>query len=90
MATSGSSADHDKDIVIHIDKKQFRVENSTMTGAQLRALPSPPIGSERDLYEEVPAGEDVLIGDDQPVELKSGMHFFTTPHSITPGARASR
>jgi hypothetical protein len=80
-----SGSDHPKEIVIHIDKQQFKVEVTQMTGAQLRALPPHPIGPDRDLYEEVPAGEDILIGDDQSVELKSGMHFFTTPHSITPG-----
>lgn len=74
-----------KETVIFIDKKQFKVPEPSLTGSQLRHLPNPPIGPGRDLYEEVPGGEDLLIGEDQRVELKDGMHFFTTPHSITPG-----
>ncbi len=74
-----------KEAVIFIDKVQFKVPESRLPGAQLRQLPTPPIGPDRDLYEEVPGGEDLPVGDDQAVELKDGMHFFTTPHSITPG-----
>ncbi len=76
---------HDKEVVIFIDKQQFKVDAGSLTGERLRELPKPPIGPDRDLYEEVPGGEDILVGDDQSVTLKNGMHFFTTPHSITPG-----
>jgi hypothetical protein len=74
-----------KETVIFIDKKQFKVAAESLTGAQLRQLPHPPIGDDRDLYREVPGGEDVLVGDGDAVQLKDGMHFFTTPHTINPG-----
>lgn len=77
--------DHDHELVIFIDKQSFEVEAKSLTGAQLRALPTPPIGPDRDLYEELPGGEDKLVGDDTAVKLKKGMEFFTAPHSITPG-----
>jgi hypothetical protein len=78
---------HDK-VTIHIDKDTFQVEQKSMTGAELRGLPAPPIGPERDLFQVVPGADDVPIADDQSVELKDGMHFFTAPSTITPGVDA--
>ncbi len=72
--------------VIHIDKQQYRVED-TMTGAQLRLLPTPPIGSEFDLWQEMPGGQDILIKDDVSYQMKNGLHFFTAPANINPGTR---
>lgn len=74
-----------KQIVIHVDRKQFKVAEGKMTGAQLRALPDPDIGLEFDLWLEVPGGEDRRIGNEEPVALKNGMHFFTAPSVINPG-----
>jgi hypothetical protein len=71
---------------ITIDKEHFTVHVQSLTGGELRALPSPPIGADRDLYEEVPGpGEDVLIEDATVVQMRNGLHLFTTPHTITPG-----
>ncbi len=84
-ADTSAKGDH-KSIVIHIDRAEFKVTSEAMTGAQLRQLPTPPIGPDHDLYLEVPGpGDDELIADDRSVELKNGMHFFTAPHAITPG-----
>jgi hypothetical protein len=75
---------------IKIDKESFTVEATSLTGRELRNLPNPPIGPERDLYLAVPGpGEDRRIGDDEAIELKDGMHFFTAPATITPGQHAS-
>lgn len=71
---------------IHIDRDMFKVTATSMTGAQLRALPTPAIGSDRDLYLVVPGGQDLLVGDDQPIDLKPGTHFVTAPRAVTPGA----
>ena len=30
-------------------------------------------------------GIDVLVGDEQVVQLREGMHFFTAPANINPG-----
>lgn len=74
---------------IKIDKESFTVAADVMTGQELRNLPQPPIGAERDLYLSVPGpGEDRRIGDSDSVDLKDGMHFFTAPASITPGRHA--
>ena len=79
---------HDK-FTIKIDKDTFHVDKSPMTGQELRGLPTPPIGSDRDLFLVVPGpADDELIGDDEQVELKDGMHFFTAPSTINPGANA--
>lgn len=75
----------DKQIVIHIDRKQFKVAEGEMTGAQLRVLPDPDVGSEFDFWLEVPGGEDRQIGNEESVKLKNGMHFFTAPSVINPG-----
>ncbi len=53
-----------KAYVIFIDREQFKVESDVMTGAELRALPTPPIGQDRDLWEEIPGhGDDRKIND---------------------------
>jgi len=75
------------EINIHIDKKMYKVQGPTMTGAQIRAVPTPPIGPDRDLYRVVPGqGDDPKIGDTEIVELKEGMHFYSAPPTINPGA----
>lgn len=85
----GGGGGHRK-VTIKIDKETFHVEAETMTGQELRALPNPAIGAERDLFLVVPGpAEDILVGSDQSIELKDGMHFFTAPSTINPGVDAS-
>jgi len=71
---------------IQIDRVHYKVKLRQMTGLQLRHVPSPPIGPDRDLFEVVPGGSDRKIGDDQVVEIRNGLRFFTAPAHITPGA----
>jgi hypothetical protein len=73
---------------IQIDREHFKVEAQTLTGAELRALPPTPVPPNRDLFQVVPGGSDVKIGETDTVALKSGMRFFTAPSQINPGARA--
>jgi len=74
-------------IQIIIDKKHYTAPQPVMTGAEVRQLAQPPIGSERDLWLVVPGkGDDERIGNDQQVPLKSGMHFYSAPSTINPGA----
>jgi hypothetical protein len=75
----------EKQIVIHIDRKKFKVREREMAGSELRTLPDPDIGPEFDLWLEVPGGEDRRIENAQAVKLKDGMHFFTAPSVINPG-----
>jgi Multiubiquitin len=85
MSPSEKRPEQPKKIVIHIDRTKFEVEDTEMTGTELRALPEPDIGSEFDLWLEVPGGEDDRIEADEPVRLKNGTHFFTAPSTINPG-----
>ena len=57
-----------------------------MTGTELRNLAKPPIGNDYDLWQDVPGADDILIGDNDPIELKPGMHFYSAPRKIDPGA----
>ena len=74
-------------IPIKIDQRPYKAPKSPMTGAELRTLAEPPIGTDRDLFLEVPGpGDDQRVGDAQPVGLKPGMHFYSAPKTINPGA----
>jgi hypothetical protein len=78
--------DKEKEIPIQIDHKPYKAPKSPMTGAELRNLATPAIGADYDLWLEVPGRDDVLMGDTTPVELKPGMHFYSAPRTIDPGA----
>lgn len=85
-----AGAPHHDVFHIEIDHDRFTVEGPTATGAELRALPKPPVGPDRDLWLEVPGPEpDQLIEPDTVLELRDGMHFFTAPSHITPGRHAA-
>ncbi|MEI9424193.1 multiubiquitin domain-containing protein [Mesorhizobium sp. Cs1299R1N1] len=70
---------------IKIDRMNYKVSESVLTGAQLRQLPEPDIGPDRDLFEVVPGGSDVKIEADANVEMRNGLRFFTAPAQINPG-----
>jgi len=70
---------------IKIDRMEFRVREREITGLQLRQLPHPPIGPDRDLFEVVPGGSDVKIADRDVVKMRDGLRFFTAPVQINPG-----
>jgi len=74
---------------IQIDRQHFTVTLHFMTGLQLRHLPTPPIGPDRDLFEVVPGGSDRKIGDEEVVEIRNGLRFFTAPAQINPGSEGS-
>lgn len=70
---------------IRIDRDHYTVSQSTLTGLELRALPDPDVGPDRDLFEVVPGGSDIKIENDAVVEMRSGLRFFTAPAQINPG-----
>lgn len=75
--------------VIHIDRNQYKVAADELTGEALRALPTPPIGDDRDLFlEHAGEADDQLVGRHDVIKLKNGMHFFTAPTTIAPGCAA--
>lgn len=73
---------------IQIDRAHYTIAAPTMTGAQLRQLPPTPIGPDRDLWQVVPGGTDLKIADNDIVELRNGLRFFTAPAQINPGSGA--
>lgn len=70
---------------IQIDRVHYTVTKAELSGAELRAVPPTPIGSNRDLFEVVPGGTDRKIGDTEIVQIRNGMRFFTAPAQINPG-----
>ena len=72
---------------IQIDRVHYEVHQDEMTGAELRHLPTPPIGPDRDLFEVVPGEPDRKIGDSEAVRISNGKRFFTAPAHINPGSR---
>lgn len=71
---------------IKIDRTEYKVRVPLLTGAQIRRLPTPPIGDDRDLFEVVPGGSDRKISDETTVTVRDGLRFFTAPAQINPGA----
>jgi hypothetical protein len=71
---------------IKIDREQYVVKEEELTGEQLRHLPSPPIGPDRDLFEVVPGQPDRKIENDYVVEIFNGKRLFTAPAHINPGS----
>jgi hypothetical protein len=80
---------HEHHLEIQIDRRHYTVHKSHMTGLELRHVPSPPIGPDRDLFEVVPGGSDRKIGDEEVVEIRNGLRFFTAPAQINPGVESS-
>jgi Multiubiquitin len=70
---------------IRIDRTDYVVHQAEMTGQQLRDVPKPPIGPDRDLFEVVMGGPDLKIGNEQVVKIRDGLRFFTAPAQINPG-----
>jgi hypothetical protein len=80
-----SGKGHPKVFHIQIDREHYEVEDAEMTGAELRQVPPTPILPERDLYEVVPGHPDRKIENDDVVEIRNGLRFFTAPGTINPG-----
>ena len=74
-----------KEFQIRIDRDHFTVVKDVLNGSELRSLPTPPIGPERDLFEVVPGGSDKKIEANTDVEMRNGLRFFTAPAQINPG-----
>ena len=70
---------------IQIDRAHYTVTEAHMTGLQLRHVPPTAIGPDRDLFEVVPGGSDRKIGDEDVVEIRNGLRFFSAPGQINPG-----
>jgi hypothetical protein len=73
-----TSAQHPTEYVIHIDSKQFKVTKSAMSGAELKVLAGKE--STYQLFLEQGGHDpDKLIGDNDSVQMRNGLHFYTVP-----------
>jgi hypothetical protein len=72
-------------VTIIVDKHSHTLSPIPTTGAELRMAVD--VREDRDLYQELPRDDDVLIEPGSMLHLKNGDHFFTAPRNITPGQR---
>lgn len=75
-------------VPILIDGQRVRPPRGEITGGELRQLADPPIAADRDLWLDVDGDLDRKIEDDDVVQLKPQMGFFSVPREINPGAGA--
>jgi hypothetical protein len=66
-----------KPLRISIDGTSYTPGKTEMTGAELRSLPSPPIGDDREFWWDVPGKEDQQVAPTQRLVLEDGMAFYT-------------
>jgi hypothetical protein len=90
MTDDTKGSDDVKPFHIKIDRVEYHVPEEELTGAQLRQLPTPPIGPDRDLFEVIPGQPDRKITDDYVVEIVNGKRLFTAPAHINPGQLSAR
>ena len=68
-------------VQIIINKKHFTAPTSQMTGSALKALAGIPPSNK--LFKEEPGKKpDRVIGDNEPVELENGDHFYDLPPGV--------
>jgi hypothetical protein len=72
-------------VPIYIDGTKYHPDSRGLTGAQVRQLPSPPIGADRDLWLDIVDELDKLVEDNDVVDLMPNMRFFSVPRVINPG-----
>lgn len=83
MPQSDNAATDDR---CFINNGGFALDGKThLTGAQIRAMPTPSIRDTDDLWMEVPDSEDVLVRYDEVVPV-AGRHFFSVPQTINAGS----
>jgi hypothetical protein len=75
---------YNKHFNIKIDKNHYKVTEDSMTGIQIKQLANIP--NEYELWLEVPGqNEDKKIEDNEVIDIKSGLKFFSSPSYINPG-----
>jgi len=74
-----------KKVPIFIDGTKYHPEADKLTGTQLRAVPTPPVAADRDLWLDIVDELDQLVEDDEVIDLVPNMRFFTVPRVINPG-----
>jgi hypothetical protein len=74
-------------VSIMLNNLTFRVGGSAITGAAVRALPTPPVDPDYDLFRVDTGGADLLVRDLEVIEVEDGDRFFTVPRLILAGYR---
>lgn len=72
-------------VPILIDGAKIHAPRGSHSGSEIRNMTTPPIGPDRDLWLDQDGDLDDLVEDDQTVELRPQMRFFTVPKVINPG-----
>jgi Multiubiquitin len=73
-----ASGPHVAEINIFINDVHYKVTTPVLTGREISQLGGVPEGNQ--IFLEVPGpGDDLAIGPDKQVELKSGMRFYDVP-----------
>lgn len=72
-------------VPILIDGKKVLAARGELTGAEIRNLVDPPIADDRDLWLDRDGTLDDLVENDEVIELRPQMRFFTVPRIINPG-----
>jgi hypothetical protein len=71
-------ADEKPPFVIHVDGVQYKVDSTTMSGAQIKALVQKDATYQ--LFLELQGNDpDRLISDTESVAIRNGMQFYTVP-----------
>ena len=81
--------DEDKVFDIQIDRMHYEVTQTRITGADLRNVPTPPIPSDRDLFEVISGRPDRKVESEDRILVRDGLRFFTAPNTINPGSEPS-
>lgn len=73
-------------VEIRINGQVFVTAKRPLSGAELRRLPTPPLGGDQDIYQvNRGGGADVVVADEQLIDLDNGADFFSTPRTILAG-----
>lgn len=70
---------HQPPINIWVNDRKFVAPKSAMTGREIKELASIPLENRLFLETPGPKKEDISIGDEEIVKLKSGMRFYNLP-----------
>lgn len=66
------------EIVIHIDGQEFKVDKTSMTGIEIKALAGKDATVQ--LFRERKGNDpDQLVGDGDTIQFEHGEHFYTVP-----------
>jgi hypothetical protein len=81
-------ASHDDGVTIYIDHKPYSAASAHVTGAELRELPNPPIGADKDIFHAISGkSDDIKVGDADVVdinlrEVNHGRHFYSARKAL--------